>query len=437
MFINKILPSLKTSVILFIILTLFMSCIFYFKRDVSFDIFSEAGILSIINVAKHNINNEGIKYGIRLMFETGHVQNPGVHIKDTYRIYEDASLYGSMIPYNSQIGLHGWLFYIFTKYIYKNSLSILRIICCLLLSLILTLICYELYKKYGILLSLSFYIVSISSSWLRNFSTNLYFVIFTYFIPMLLGLLCLNNLKKRARFYLLFFIIILIKSACGYEYLPVIMLSSIMFLLVELINYFFKKDIKQSKLLLKTIFYIGFYSLLGFASAFIIHSYMRGDGNILAGIKSIYHYDALRRTVGIGGVGGETPDGLNISTLNILWIYLNNYTTGRYSLILLVLFLLCILIDKLKNLHYILNKDLYLFIVSFITCISWFILGKQHSFIHTHINYVLWYMGFIQIGTYVILKFIFKICYYNHRDKLLTIGKTFIYELREDIIKKD
>ena len=44
---------------------------------------------------------------------------------------------------------------------------------------------------------------------------------------------------------------------------------------------------------------------------------------------------------------------------------------------------------------------LSMYIVFFLTCISWFVLAKSHSYIHTHMNYVLWYFGFVQICLYV------------------------------------
>jgi len=71
--------KIPPTVALLLIITLFMSCFFYLERDASFDLFSEAGVVSMINIAKYNIDNEGIKYGIRLMFEAGHEQHPGIH----------------------------------------------------------------------------------------------------------------------------------------------------------------------------------------------------------------------------------------------------------------------------------------------------------------------------------------------------------------------
>jgi len=430
------------TVVLLLIMTLAMSCVFYLKRDASFDLFSEASLVSMINVAKYDIDNGGIKYGIRFMFMKGTEDVFTNFVGSAYRIYysDDAGLYGSMAAYNSQIGLHGWVFYFFTKYIIRNSLSVLRIGCCLLLALVLSLICYQLYKKYGLLLSSSFYLASILSPWLRNFSTNLCNVAFTWFIPMLLGIICLNNLNKRFWLYPLFFLTMLVRTACGYDYIPVIMLTSIMFLVPEWI-YSIKRNKKQSKLLFKAIFGVGISSLLGFASAFIIHSYMRGDGNILAGIDDIYRNTALRRTVGVIG-NSESPEAVYASSFDVLRMYLRNYkygvsnnTTGRYALSLLMLFPICILFRKIMKRQHLLNRDTYLFIFSFITCISWFILGKQHSYVHTHLNYVMWYMGFIQIGTYLILKYILKICYYYNKEKVSTLGEKIVHKLLEEIVK--
>ena len=52
-------------------------------------------------------------------------------------------------------------------------------------------------------------------------------------------------------------------------------------------------------------------------------------------------------------------------------------------------------------------ENVALYIITFITSISWLVLAKSHSYIHTHISYVLWYFGFVQVCFYIILnKFI-------------------------------
>jgi len=427
-------------VALLLIMTLFMAYTFYVKRDPWFQSDSESTPIAMINAAKYDIDISGFKYGLNIMFSAGKEQTWETwNYLDAYRIYADGKLYGGMIPYSSQIGLQGWIYYYFAKAKIPNPLLFLRVDCCLLLSLIISLICYELYLKYGLLLPSSFYLVSICSPWMRNLSASLYHVEFTWFIPMFLGLICLNNLNKRYWLYPLFFLAILVRSSCGYEYMPVIMLSSIMFLVPEWICSI--KNKKQSRLLFKAIFGVGIFSLLGFASAFVVHSYIRGNGNIFVGINDIYQNTALKRTVGIIG-NTEIPEAVYASSFDVLWMYLNYYKkgissnmTGRFTLLLLLLFPVCILFRKIMKRKHLLNRDMYLFIFSFITCISWFILGKQHSFVHPHLNYVMWYMGFIQIGTYLVLKYILKICYYYNEEKVSKFWEKIVHKLKEKITR--
>ncbi|HPH95791.1 MAG TPA: hypothetical protein PKW33_03625 [Anaerolineaceae bacterium] len=202
-----------------------------------------------------------------------------------------------LTDYLAQVGLQGWVYYWFAKLIPIQTVNILRLICSILLAVVLFWICLEIKQKYNLLMAISFYVTFLLSTWVVNFARNLYWVEFTWFIPMLLGLLCLNNWKRRRYFYPLFYFAILIKSLCGYEYITTVMMGSIMFLLVELFSS--QKTEKTSrKELLSAIFWIGILSILAFATALMIHSAIRGHGNIWDGLTTIYKQDVLRRTLG-------------------------------------------------------------------------------------------------------------------------------------------
>ena len=43
----------------------------------------------------------------------------------------------------------------------------------------------------------------------------------------------------------------------------------------------------------------------------------------------------------------------------------------------------------------------FLLISAFLTSVSWFVLGKAHSYIHTHMNFAMWYFGFVQLLFYI------------------------------------
>jgi hypothetical protein len=412
---------LNPTFILLLTMTLFMTCVSYESRDPLFQLDSESLVVSMIMAAKYDIGING-KYGLGRIWSLsdGSVLN-------AYDVYKNGINVESIVSgYASQIGLQGWIFYTLSKCKIPHLLGLMRIGCCLLLSLIIAFICYELYIKYGVLLATSFYLVSICSAWIRNFSTNLYWVEFTWFIPMLLGLICLNNLNKRFWLYPLFFLAILVKCACGYEYITVIMLSSIMFLVVEWFCSI--KNKRQSKLVFSTIICIGIFSLLGFVVTFLIHSSLRGNGSIFYGFKLIYQNDVLRRTFGNAGDFPEVyTTSLNASIFDVFLLYFKT-PTGIIALFLCLAFLIALINNKKRV--FLLRKDICLFLLAFITCISWFIFGKAHSYLHTHMNYVMWYMGFIQIGTYFVLKYVLKI----FNEKVFTLEKV-VHKLQEEIIK--
>ena len=59
----------------------------------------------------------------------------------------------------------------------------------------------EIYKRYGLNFSLSFFLVSLSTHWNVDFSRNLYWLEYTWFIPLLLGLCLINYNKKKVFIY--------------------------------------------------------------------------------------------------------------------------------------------------------------------------------------------------------------------------------------------
>ena len=47
------------------------------------------------------------------------------------------------------------------------------------------------------------------------------------------------------------------------------------------------------------------------------------------------------------------------------------------------------------------SRDLGLFVAFIMPPLSWFILAKSHSYVHIHINFVLWYLGFAAAIIYI------------------------------------
>ena len=364
------------------------------------------------------INN---KYGLsRVSDSSGNWINDRI-VKDNIYLNNSEVKKMTIEPYVSQVGLQGHVISFLYNKLYLN-VKVIKAILVSLLAIILLNICKYISIKYNNKISLIYYFVFLLSPWVCAFARNLYWVEFTWFLPVLLGLILSTDYSKKKVIIPSIFISIFIKCLCGYEYITVIMLAMIMFMLYDLI---FEKNKEKKKEIFKTIFVVGITALLGFICAFLIHSYLRGNGNLIEGIKNIYVEDVERRALTSSNGSSFTGAVLvsiqasPLTTLKRYFFFSTNLITGINGSLFRLLFAFSILI-LIFNL--IINKkdsvkQLVLYILSFITCISWFILSSPHSFIHIHMNYVLWYFGFMQIMLYVILDFIIYIIKYLINDK--------------------
>jgi hypothetical protein len=118
----------------------------------------------------------------------------------------------------------------------------------------------------------------------------------------------------------------------------------------------------------------------------------------------------MRRTLGgdVESFDLSYTDSINSSVLEVLLKYFkfpSQIILGIDGNFFTLIVFIPIMIFIWNAYHSKLSKnDLFLYILSFITTISWHVLGKAHSFIHTHMNFVLWYFVFIPVCFYIILK---------------------------------
>lgn len=321
---------------------------------------------------------------------------------------------GTLVEYRSQFGLQGKVFRHLARHIQEeHTVLYLNFLCSIAAAVTFSLIVFLIYRKYNILMAGCFYVTFLLSPWITSFARDLYWVEFTWFFPMLAGLFCALYIKYkwcRVLSYVAAFLCIMVKSLCGYEYISVVMMGLLPFLIVDFVNVLIKRDRKQMVLLFRTIIIIGGAALLGFMVAVCIHANIRGNGNLYEGIRSILEEDVLRRT--IGGDLNQFDEvywpSLNASVWEVFCIYFHFPTEIIYGiksnlfpmLCLIPLAIFCWNI-KSKRLHV---DEMVLYSIFFLTSISWFVLGKSHSYIHTHMNYVMWYFGYIQICIYIICR---------------------------------
>ena len=325
---------------------------------------------------------------------------------------------GALSAYVSQYGLQGKIFRHLARYMDDtNAIANLKLICAITTSAVFVIIVFLIFAKYNALLAGCYLITFWLSPWIVNFARNLYWVEFTWFLPTAIGLFCawkINNKRCRCFSYAATYISITLKCLCGYEYITSIMLGLITFLLADLIKYIIHQNKDKQKLLIKTIFVIGVLALCGFVTAICIHSHFRGNGNIMEGIKRIFNEDVLRRTYGsdLNKYDEFLLMSINASAWEVICKYFHFDTQiivgiegNLFPLLCIIPLIIFIAQQNKKRLNI---EHTILYCVSFATTISWLFLAKAHSYVHTHMNYVLWYMGYIQVGFYIIIQWILE-----------------------------
>lgn len=324
---------------------------------------------------------------------------------------------GVIHGYASQFGLQGMIFsQLAPKNVsYKKVRNIDNAICIVVLAAILVAISYFVGVKYNWLLAAAFYITFCTSPWIVNFAPNLYWVEFTWFIPMLIGIIMImTDMKFKYRWMAYGGVLVTVtaKCLCGYEYISTILIGMIMFPIVECVTSWRNGDKTRFKLCIKLIVGLGCMGVAGFIIALTIHGYMRGSGDVLSGLQNIYQQDVLRRTWGgdISKFPSVYKDSFSASALAVFCKYLifeTKVVVGIPGSLFALLGISPLLIKwyyskKSNKLPW--TYEIWLiYCVGFLATISWLVLAKSHSYIHTHMNFVLWYFGFVQICLYCLL----------------------------------
>jgi hypothetical protein len=197
---------------------------------------------------------------------------------------------------------------------------------------------------------------------------------------------------------------VFIKSLAGYEYLSSITLFACS---VFIVAPFFRDTNRNFPANLRMFFLVFTACVIGFLIALLVHADMRGD-SILSGIKNIYHQDIQRRTYGnSSNFDPVYRASLESSPLDVVSTYIFRWGTDLLfwlpgsSFKFFIAFGVAGVFYKFSTKHVTRQRDAVLLAFFFIVPVSWFVLAKAHSQIHTPMNYVLWYFGFVQALLYV------------------------------------
>ena len=248
--------------------------------------------------------------------------------------------------------------------------------------------------------------------WLTIFAKHIWWITWSYYIPLLIVCFYVykyNFNNKNLIFYILFIISLLIKFSVGYEYISTIMIAYTL-----PIFYFAISRQWTLKKFLKCFFITSALCILSFLITLTIHIMALGSAEHIV-------YSFFRRTSNIYRDNKEII--YNNGILAILDLYLNkNGYSFPYINVVIVLILVIVLrfvFDKKQNLFgFEIEYKKYLglllcTIISFFGAISYQIIFRQHSFVHTHLNYITFFMPFLfLVYILILLKTDVKVFHY-------------------------
>lgn len=365
-------------------------------------------------LAKNYTKAQTEPYGLSLL--RGHKNNKIIFLDgDLKEASEklDPDDINNIRPYDSLVGIQGHIVNFFYRLGIKK-ISVFRWANALLTAAVLVAICYMIYKTYNGLLAGVFFVTFALSPWVTAFGSNLYWASYLWFLPLLLVFiyqyLPQNKRIKRYSLLALIGLSIFVKSLAGYEYISSIMIIAVIPIILD----FFKSKAKHIKIQnVKAFIQISLVMIFGFILAFGVHASMRGNGDILTGAQIIYNHDVKRR-MSVGEYHNDKiaklNEAKNASMINTVRRYVSFNTplltgliNGNSFMPLVIVSFLFLVVDAMKNYQKV-KLELIVWILTLLAPLSWYILAKPHSYIHTHMNYVLWYFGFIQVTLYVIVK---------------------------------
>lgn len=373
----------------------------------TFQIDSEALVVSNIVADRVGLKKEGFHLGSLAI--DGVVKYPD-SILESYKIFREGSAGEalSFSSYRSSLGIQGWFFSWVARLFDVRHIGTLYRANAILLSCIV-MVLFSLYRRiYDRNFAWIFLLGLVGSPWVVAFARNLYWVPFLWFLPSVFSGLLLLARNRWQRFVFAGGIVaaVFLKSATGYEYLSSITLLAVSpFLAAPLFEGHWPS--RRSWLFSAIVFML---CVFGFALALVWHASLRGD-TIIDGLLNIYEYDVKRRTWGSGAAFEPVfQASLQSSVWTVLKTYFFDWKTPFLFNIpgngfpIFVVSVLVVLVYRIIRGRLDRWTQPAAFLLFLSIPLSWYVLMKGHSYIHTGMNFVLWYFGFVQFCLSVVWK---------------------------------
>lgn len=315
--------------------------------------------------------------------------------------------------YDSQFGAQGMFFsgidsvFAQLRIDTETRLIIFHSFLALLFSLTLTCLLIIIYDDIGLTASILILISILLSRWQVYYAKSLYWMLPTMFFPMLMVFLAckLESMGKKFNLpvvSLLVMLLVMIDALMGYEYITTVILSA-----VTPLVYFMIRDDWDKKQMLQRFMLIGFFAFLGFIAALLLHTYQLqlATGSYTEALDIIKERILVRTYTNPADYAG-TPyfESQKTSVFYVLYEYLLKGGTFRLKIPFLLWILMLAYITNKYYRNEIISSEprkkiLKTLIVttwfSLLASLSWIVLAKSHSEIHTQVNYIVFHLPFM------------------------------------------
>ena len=343
-----------------------------------------------------------------------------------YEAYQHAYDFETYQAYYSHPAYQSLLYSVICKVTELNgypALDFLKWLVSFFTAAIITLFIAWVQRRWGWTTAFFVFLTICFSQWLTVFGRNLFWILGAFYIPFVFALWYLQKYEPnderplRTTFWLMFFTMLFKCLFTGFEFITTALVMSVTpWFFYAIVNKWELKKFLQSV----SVASVGALAAVVAGILCLAAQLTFVAGSISEGFKYIL-VSFGRRT---HGNGGEFDSFFRESLDSNLWDVLKAYWNGHainlshwfdYSLwqsvskvsfgfcTLLFLLITCVVfLSKTIRKHPVfLRQQMALAVmlwVSFLAPLSWFVIFKAHSYVHTHMNHIIWHMPFILLG---------------------------------------
>jgi hypothetical protein len=358
-------------------------------------------------------------------------------VEHQYNVYWNNLSYETFYTYNSVVGFQGVLFGIFDKltdYPEGLNLKLFSGATAILSAITMSLFVVWFFIQFGFLSAMSVFVFILLSEWITLFAGDIYWQLWAFYVPTLMTFYYYEICRNQSNGYLsvLIFFGVLIKILFnGFEFIS----TALIMIYTPIIYYAVLQQWPLRKFFSASI-QIGLSALsatiAGLGILLVQISAIRGG---LGPALSYISFTLLRRTYGNADLYPLEADSLNANPISVIQTYIsgrafnlqflgeNTFFSFIHDLNYLAIFVIfatvsIVFLGARFSKHSIFDKKSHALFVamwfSIISPLSWFILFKGHSYIHTHLNYIIWQMpftiiGFAFLGFFIRMLFVSKL----------------------------